>query len=215
MGEEKSEGIAGLEMLLVRRLLLQGVDEAWDSWLVRYVLGVGQAEAEIIIGTLEQEGYIEPVHATGGERLWECSVKGQALAQVTRIKPMPRAGAERKLQELLARIKTVNEDPYYLYRVKRAQVYGSFLTKAKQLDEINIAVALMPKEEDTRAQSALERSRITDAKAKGRVFAGPVKEFEWPQEEVIRFLQSRSRIVKVSFEERAIIQGGKKILFKE
>lgn len=215
MSEEKSEMFAGLEMLLVRRLLLQGVDEAWDEWLVKYVLGVDQPRAGQILGALEREGYIERLPATRGERLWECTVKGQMLAQVTKIKPMPRARAETKLEELLARVKTVNEDPYYLYRVKRAQVYGPFLSKAELLNEINISVALMPKEEETRAQSALDRARIKEAKTAGRIFSGPVKEFEWPQEEVIRFIQSRSRVVKVTLEERADFHGRKRKLFEQ
>jgi hypothetical protein len=215
MSEDRSDEIAGQPILMVRRLLLQGLDGAWDTWLVRYVLGVDQPQAEHIIEELEKRGYIERVPSVAGEKLWESSIAGQILAQVTQIKPMPRAAVERKLQELLAKIKTVNEDPYFLYRIKRALVYGSFLTDAASLNELNIAVTLMPKDWDVQAQSTLEKARIIEAKAKGRSFASPVKEFDWPREEAIVFLQSRSRILKVVFEERADLSKGQRTLFEE
>lgn len=214
MSEEVESRIAGQPISLVRSLLMQGIDEVWDEWLVQYVLGIDQSEASLILEELSKKGLIEPVPSRTGSRLWETSVAGQALTGLIKVKPMAREAVDRKLEELLAKIKTVRENPYYLYQVRRADVYGSYLGSDELLNSLDLAVALEPKAHDSQRQAALESVRVRAARDEGVIFSSMAQQFNWPQQEVLDFLNSRSRIIKVVMMEKADLRGPRRTIFE-
>lgn len=216
MKEDSKSLLAGQPNLLVRSLLMQGIDEVWDEWLVQYVLKVERPLAEQIIEELAEKGLIEPVRSQAGrKRLWETSIAGQAMTGIIRIRPMPREAVERKLSELVAKMETVRDDPYYLYQIRQAVVYGSYLGEDEALNSLDLAVSLEPKESDRKLQAEQERRRAIEAGQAGVTFASRTHEANWPQQEVLNFLNSRSRIVKVVMMEMADLRSGQRVIFEE
>ena len=87
---------------------------------------------------------------------------------------------ERVLQEFLERVDQVNSDAYFLARVSRVVLFGSYLRpELDRLGDIDIAVELRPKESDyQRVREATER-RLADLADRGRRVAGLLARESW------------------------------------
>jgi hypothetical protein len=65
---------------------------------------------------------------------------GGALSNVLFSLPVARRSAERNLGELIDRVRDVNEDSRFLYRVGKAVLFGSFLTDSPTMGDLGIAI---------------------------------------------------------------------------
>ena len=79
---------------------------------------------------------------------WEVTNKGRTLALASAAQPILRKTAERKISELLERVKIINTSPRYLFEVTKVIVFGSYLTEKQKINDIDIAVTLERKEAD-------------------------------------------------------------------
>jgi len=169
------------------------------------ILGILFFEAKNLIQALEKEGFLERDLETethyknkiwAKDGVWKNTIRGNALAQAP-AKTISRRKAEELVQEFLKRVKTVNENGPYLYCVKRAAVFGSFLGDSPVLGDVDIAVEISRKPYPNNKEyetKAAERRR-------GRRFSNIVEEIAWPHIEVEKFLRSRQRISLHDYEE--------------
>lgn len=97
----------------------------------------------------------------------------------------------------MARVEHVNKSNRYLYRVKKLGVFGSYLTGQDYINDIDIALALEPKDADREKLRALIWQKVSKAKADDRRFANFSEELFWPQTEVLHYLKSRSRAISL------------------
>lgn len=104
---------------------------------------------------------------------------------------LTRATAARHLTAFLARVRAVNADSYYLYRVRRVRLFGSMLTDAPTVGDIDLAVELVPRQTGP-AHTEAEWQRRRDHVAAGHRFANAIAEAAWPMEEVLRVLKART-----------------------
>lgn len=101
--------------------------------------------------------------------------------------------ADRILSKFMDRVRQVNSNPSFLVMVKKVVVFGSYLTDAPRINDIDIAVELARKENHPmvlnkdRAQIAIDLS--TAAEEKGRHFSSFIDRLEWPEHEVRLFLK--------------------------
>jgi predicted nucleotidyltransferase len=100
------------------------------------------------------------------------------------------------------RVRQVNSDSSYLVKVQKVLVFGSYLTDAIRINDIDVAVELTWKEnhpmvlnEEDKAQLALNLSIM--AEDKGKKFSSFLDRLEWPEHEVRLFLKSRSRTLSI------------------
>jgi len=70
-----------------------------------------------------------------------------------------------------------------------------YVSKAR-VSDVDVAVALVPRERDGSRQEQLEQERVADAE-EGRLVRSDADAFLWPRHEVRRFLKSRSRGLNV------------------
>jgi len=161
------------------------------------ILDISKNEAKKLVQALEKEGFLERDLETetrcrneiwAKDGVWKNTINGNALAQAP-AKTISRRKAEEIVQEFLKRVKTVNENGPYLYCVKRAAIFGSFLGDSPVLGDVDIAVEVTrkPYPDEEYEIKAAERRR-------GRRFSNLVEEIAWPQIEVEKFLRSRQRI---------------------
>src|SRR5207244_9199864 len=124
------------------------------------------------------------------EQYYEVTTLGNALAMATAGKPIHRRTADRLLSDFLSRVKQVNEDDHFLYKVTRVVVFGSYLDAQKEtLNDLDLAVDLEFKEADMSKRRALLDERIREAREQGRHFGTHLAQVSWPIREVKQFLK--------------------------
>jgi hypothetical protein len=189
--------IAGYPALRVRELLQRGRTGEWGTQFVQHVLKVEKPEAMRVLAALHEKGLIQPGESDQGEQLYRPTLLGRALAGATAGKPIRRATADRLLSEFLKRVETVNSDPHYLFRVVHVVVFGSYLSDAGSLGDVDLAIHLERKELDWDKHVAFEDVRIAEAQNAGRTFPSYEAQIEWPETEVRRFLKGRSSAISL------------------
>lgn len=189
--------IAGRPSLEMRELMRYGRGGMWPLEFVAERLGVSDAEAQRVIDELSHAGYVELDESFPSRDRWVNTVKGNALAQATAAKPVRRATAKKNVIEFLDRVHRVNEDEYFLYKVTRVVVFGSYITDQERLNDVDLGVELKPKCLDRELHWEREQTRIKQALIEGRVFQNIVARLTWPTREIFLFLKSRSRTLSL------------------
>lgn len=76
-------------------------------------------------------------------------------------------------------------------------LFGSYLTGAATVNDIDLAVELRPAENDQNLRHQNEQNRIREANQKGRRFNNLVERYAYPRNEVLLFLKSKSRYISL------------------
>ncbi|HEX9428787.1 MAG TPA: hypothetical protein VF944_00250 [Candidatus Bathyarchaeia archaeon] len=210
---EPDEHIAGLPALEIRRFMKRTGDLTWDLDLMRAELGVSLKDSKKVAKRLEALGLIERVGTS-----WRKTVKGNALANASAARPLTRATADVKLKQFLERVDTVNRNQQFAYRIRKVIVFGSFLTGRERINDIDIAIAIVPRHADPDLQVGIEDRRVSEARRKGRRFKSFGDELMWPKREVVLFLRSRSRALSIHSleDEESIVKAERhRVLFED
>jgi predicted nucleotidyltransferase len=194
------EVVAGFPARKIRVLLRQSVDSlsALDA---TKILGIKTKRAVGLLEHLEQEGFLEKNPAlpdSDDQQSWKRTVKGGALANALFSAPVSRQSAEKTLSKFLDRVRQINFSRRFLYRVRKVVVFGSFLSDAPFVGDLDLAVDLGPKERDSRKHSELIRARANEAASCGKSFRNYVEALQFAEQEVIMFLKARSRILQMT-----------------
>lgn len=125
--------------------------------------------------------------------------KGRHLGVTRANPPISRAKADLLLQELLERVREVNRSKEYVYKVVKVGVFGSYLTNASVLGDLDVAVAL---ERKAMGNTYMElcKKRIAIAFKKGRRFNNYIEELDWPRREVLMHLSTRKKGLSMHIE---------------
>lgn len=189
--------IAGFPALEIRRLLRALHGDPWPIARIAEVLHCSTRSARTVATQLASLDYLEVAVGKGRVPHYRLTIAGAALGLASAALPLRRRSAERILREFLARVEVVNASRYYLYRVSRVGVFGSYLSSADRLNDIDIALTLRPVEAEHATQWQLEKVRIAEARANGRRFPNISSEYFWATAEVLLFLKSRSRALSL------------------
>jgi predicted nucleotidyltransferase len=218
---DPGDKIGGVSVMTVRDLLLRfmgaTVVAAYfrDPGLLEVLLAKG------LVGTLyrdptqlrEPRVVIGPGdHAVGP--WYELTDEGNGFAQASAAAPLKRATAERKLREFMARVEQVNQSEEFAYRVKRVVLFGSYLTDAERVNDIDLAVQLAPRWDgfDVGRQYQKEQERVRLARRHRKRNAFAVE--QWPWREVFLFLKGRSRAFSFHGIDDPILRGiPKRVLY--
>jgi predicted nucleotidyltransferase len=218
---DPKEQIADIEILKVRKLLrrVNNTDE-WEDDFVVNRLKISPEKANRLINELNRRGYIEPSRIYKQKKFYRKTLKGSTLGLASAAKPVKRKTANRIFSEFMDRVKQVNSDPSFLVKVKKVLVFGSYLTDALRINDIDVAVELTWKENhpmvlnEDKAQLALNLSNI--AEKKGKEFSSFIDRLEWPEREVRLFLKSRSRTLSIhSINDEILNRVEYKVFFSE
>ena len=194
--DPKSE-IAGHPALVVRALLRRIGDSSVDTDFIAYHLDTDSERGHQAAEMLAAQGFLaeDTGFAHGGPH-YETTLLGNSLALASAAKPLTRKTATRKFDEFMARVHEVNANPYYLYKIKKVVLFGSYLTEREKVNDIDVAVEVGPKYEADE-QKERDKQRRKAAQDQGRRFSNFVDEMFWPEIEVMKFLKSRSRAISL------------------
>jgi hypothetical protein len=87
---------------------------------------------------------IEPTTPFNQEPAFEVSDRGLSFANATAAKPIYRETAERVLKEFIDRVDAVNISKEYAFRVRSIVLFGSILSSADRLGDVDVAIDLQP-----------------------------------------------------------------------
>lgn len=100
-------------------------------------------QARALAGEMMARGWLKEVNDRRFLGHWyECTNEGTRLGLASMLKPIPRAKAEKIVAGLIERAHAVNSTPELIYSVKRLRVFGSYITQAEDLGDIDIAFEL-------------------------------------------------------------------------
>lgn len=211
---KSSDKILGISILKIRDFFKRHTTQ-WDIGNIMHFFCLDKREAKILMKEFEKENLIEKTEKFNNEQLWRNSTKGNALALASAAKPILRKTADKKINEFLTRVKEINTNLYYLYKIEKVVVFGSYLRDDEKLGDIDLAIKIAPKECDQDKFKQMLRKRSLDAKQDGRHFLNYLEEIFWPREEVLRYLKSRSRSISIHFTDEPILKDAKhKVIYK-
>lgn len=183
--------IGGHPALDVRRLLRR-FSEGMSVGVVRDAMEIDEGTATDLLGALEADGLVERL--PGAEISWRTTIKGNALAMASAAAPLRRGAADKMLLEFLARVEQIRDESRWCFRVGRAVVFGSYLSDAPALGDVDVAIELRKAHSDPTEQEAAEDRSRDEAEQSGRNFPTFFDRLFWPEREVRMFLKARSRL---------------------
>jgi len=134
--------VVGFPAKQIRKLLRQNA-EFLSAEDVTKVLGLTGESALRLLKTLEKKGFIEKnTLAPDPARNWRHTIKGGALSKALFSAPVSRRNAEKALSEFMDRVKDVNEDGRFLFRVRKVVLFGSFLTGSATIGDPSVSIIM-------------------------------------------------------------------------
>ena len=145
------------------------------------------------------------------------TVKGNAVAQAKFLKPISRDEAIVILNNFLIRIARLNADPYFFMGVCKVEVFGSYLSEAAFVNDIDLFVHYDFKPSfraSDRIRLGQDRTKL--AQKNGRQFRNIVDQISWPTQEVKLYIRAREpRLSLHHFSDPTIHFVEKKVIFSE
>ncbi|WP_273214066.1 nucleotidyltransferase domain-containing protein [Runella zeae] len=186
--------IADIPVLKIRDLLRD--KRASSVRGIAYFLKIDEEEAGRVLKILIGEGYLKE-EGEGENVSYSNTTKGNALGLAKAIPSISRAKADEIFNDFMERVKEVNHNDYYLYKVKRVILFGSYLTESATVNDIDIVVETERKESDNNLGRQKNESRSSEASMRGVRFGNILDYLYYPQYEVSQFLKSRSRYLSI------------------
>jgi hypothetical protein len=213
---KKTDLICGHPAADMRALMRAWGEDASDGEiLVKDILKLSTDEANDMVEALRAEGFLERINSECPPEAghFQRTAKGAALAMASAAPPLRRPFARKKLHELIVRMEKANDDSGFIVGVEEATVFGSYLTSAERLGDIDISYTTFRKIENGETfVKASERA----ARASGRQFGNYVDFLYWPYQQLRLFLQSRSRAYSLGNDEGLLkdITVPRRVIFK-
>ena len=216
--------ILGISIVRIRELFRhhnQNHIAAFGTQNIARYLHLETEMAERLAHELEQQGYIDKKPRYSEEdQIWQITMKGNALSLASAAKPITRKTADKAVADFIQRVKKVNADPGYLWKVTIVVLFGSYInTSNPRINDVDIAIILKPKP-DTIANPRLNEQHILLAERSGRYFQSNDQRANWPYTEVLLYLKSRSRTIslhdyKAEASSGMLTKANSKILYAE
>jgi hypothetical protein len=214
--------VGGVSLVTIRHLFRHaGLDGSLSLPFVRETLKLNPTQAIGLLKALTDAGFIErahPPHRASVLKLWQLTKEGIRLRGSTAAAPLHRETADRLLSELLHRIKLLNANEYFLARVRRAVVFGSYLGEASRIGDVDVAIECIRREEDYDKHYAANSRRVEEETWKGRSFSNMVERAFWWQREAMLFLRDRKRGLSLhdyASEQKIVDSGPHREIFSE
>jgi predicted nucleotidyltransferase len=192
---DSTKTIGGVPLIKVRDLLryMGAGTMGGERTLTREAIArrVGRDIADELVG----EGLLQfREKDRDGGPWYEITDAAPRLANVKMLKRINRSKADLYVAELLRRADDINANAELLYRVKRITAFGSYITDAADLGDVDIAVELeckFPSGQRVEANKAR-------ARASGRLNLSLFDELSFGEREVKRLLRGRNRYISLT-----------------
>jgi predicted nucleotidyltransferase/predicted transcriptional regulator len=129
---------------------------------------------------------------------YQLTEKGHRLCSARASPPINRVKADKILSEFMQRVIEVNTNDYYLCKVEKIILFGSYLNPENiDFGDIDIAFELKRKIDDYNEFDKVRRKLIQEMKQKGRYFSTFDAELNFPKREVLLKLKNRCQYISL------------------
>lgn len=180
-------------MQSLRDLLRKSPGGFDQKWLKRE-LAIGERSSTQVLRALQAEGYVEARRTRGPDTWFEITDIGRRLMRASAAEPVKRSSANAVVIALIQRLAEINQDSSYLCRIEKAAVFGSFLTGADRLGDVDVAVEIVPKIPLT---GAWVEKFLEHARSSNRRFDSFETALDWPRREVLLALKAKKRTLSI------------------
>jgi hypothetical protein len=190
---ERGQMIAGFTAFKVRSVMKKMARDCLYCTLEHFMeeLNCGKVKGKKFINNMIKLGYLEKAAKSIQEKnrtFYLTTEMGNALGYASARPPIKRATAEKKVAELIERVKEVNTSNF-AYKVSCVIVFGSFLSNSETVNDIDVAVGLEDTFKDHKAQINLCVKLIKES---GFFFRSDERALRWLRNEVLLKLKNRS-----------------------
>jgi hypothetical protein len=193
---DPNQQLYGLPVLEIRRLMRERCFTSFSLGIVADTLKITRCKAKRLVSALAKDGFLVDcstdtsdtfvrVHLNESDRSsYKLTMQGHALRMATARKPIKRTTADRMLAEFLERVETVNRDPNLLYWIDEVVVFGSFLSTAPRLSDLDLAITYTRRIDNNDVWQSMSLARVRLAQANGRHFRSFLDRLGWPWREI-------------------------------
>lgn len=190
---QRKEIIAGIPILKIRDYIKKYFSGYFSISNLEDHFGLKPRETQKLIHELLRQDYIE--RQKGKYRL---TLKGRSLCIARCVPPLDKKKADRIFQEFMQRVDEINRDDFYLYRVSKLLIFGSYQNPHNQdFGDIDIAYDLQQKVEDIQEFLWLNELLVEEAKQQGHVFSSLWSEISYSRHLVLQRLKNKSPYISL------------------
>ena len=131
-----TETFAGVPARRVRDVLRRAGSRWVTPYWLAHATGTSNQQADNLVDTLVSRGLIERDDDEDAVKVTE---QGIAFNQAS-LNTVTRKTADRVLHEFLDRVRALNADEDALYQVPEVVIFGSYLTNAERLGDVDLAI---------------------------------------------------------------------------
>lgn len=155
---------------------------------------INNLEANSLLRELTKQEFIEK----SSSDCYKTTLKGEALRIARCVSPINRAKADKILNDFMQRVEEINNDEYYLYRVSKILLFGSYIKEdAVDFGDIDIAFELERKVKDADEFEKLNREFAEKAKDEGKSFSSYIEELFYSETVILLKLKNRNRYISL------------------
>ena len=141
---------------------------------------------------------------------YQLTMKGQALCAARSVPPMNKEKADKIFKEFMQRVEEINNNSYYLCKVEKLLLFGSYLNFDKDdYGDIDIAFELKRKIDNFDEYEKARKKRIKEMEEKGKYFSSFMDEMFFPEKEVILKLKNKCQYISLHRVEDEILKYSK------
>src|SRR5579864_4586680 len=126
------EKIAGYPALQIRQLMRQTVGRSITSRYVGDILRCSDSTAARVLSQLRKAGFVESARG-----YWEPTTMGSALAMATAALPLRRETAKRLVEGAVDRVRLINANDRWAYRIRVLVVFGSYVRGVERPNDVD------------------------------------------------------------------------------
>jgi len=200
--------ICGFPILKIRDLLKQY--KSHNTETIVHFLSISKTQAKDVLKNLTLQGYLEIVK-NDKQISHQNTIKGNSLAMGKAIASLSKVRANNLFGEFMDRVKEVNHNETYLFKIDRVLLFGSFLLDLEFVNDIDIAIEITRKEFADETWEAKDKAKVREAANKSVRFDSFISELLYSYNEVIKFLRAKSSYISIHTMEDGILNQTKTV----
>ena len=139
--------------------------------------------------------YIEAAKKKGKYQL---TIKGQALCVARYTNPLNKEKADKLFKEFMERVEEINSNEFYLYRVSKIVLFGSYIDPEKtDYSDIDIAFELSRKAKSHEEFMEMDEQRIKEAELAGKSFPSFFDQIGYTERVVLLKMKNKCRYISL------------------
>lgn len=189
------ETIAGYPILKIRDLLRY--NRGLNELILENALKISANEARRVLQEMVALGLIEKDEEDMDGFWFLITLQGNSLGNAKAIPSISRAKADVLFEKFMLRVKEVNKNPQYLYKISRVDLFGSYITNAETINDIDIGYKLEKKGRDRDKWRVKDRQQVRKARHSGVNFNSFMDDLFYTRRIVQKYLKSRSPYISL------------------